>query len=143
MYFLIRISNSKSSHRVDKSPWKCDRGKTHELGGVLRLYCNAHQTQNKCLISVITLESAHECLLLVGSLEATVTELGAGVDELELDGLFTLAADVWDAWLAESKDTLADTDGGTLNDEEVVLDDTIVWEATHWVDALDSWVSST
>ena len=36
-------------------------------------------------VRLLLLEHAHELGLLVGSLEATVAELGRGVDELEVD----------------------------------------------------------
>jgi hypothetical protein len=103
-------------------------------------YCIFHLDEQNLSLSIL-LESAHECLLLVGSLEATMAKLAAGIDELEVNLLGTTAASVWHAWLAESEHTLANTNGGALEDDEVLLDDTVVWESTHGVDGLDSWIS--
>ena len=61
----------------------------------------------------------------------TYTELRRGVDELELDLLEIPTGGVHHERLAEGNDTLLGTGHGSLQDEEVVFDDTVVGEATH------------
>ena len=60
-----------------------------------------------------------------------MTELGRGVDPLELDLLEGAAGGVDEHGLAEGHDTLLDTRDGTLEKNEVVLDLTVADEATH------------
>ena len=69
-------------------------------------------------------------------LESSVTELGCGVDELEVDLLEGLAAGAWVHRLSESQYTLMNTDGAALEHKVVVLDKTVVGESTKRVDAL-------
>jgi hypothetical protein len=70
-------------------------------------------------------------VLLGWGLVGTVTELGGGIDPLELNLLEGSAGGVDEHGLAESHDTLLNTWDGTLNDDEVVLDLTVSDEATH------------
>lgn len=81
----------------------------------------------------VLLERTQESALLGRSLVSTVTELGRGVDPLEVDLLGGLAADLRVEGLAESHDTLLNTGNGTLDNDEVVLDLTIADEATETV----------
>lgn len=62
-----------------------------------------------------------------------MTELGGGIDPLELDLLGGPAAGLGVQGLAEGHDTLLNTGDGTLKENEVVLDLTVVNEATHAV----------
>ena len=66
----------------------------------------------------------------------TYTELRGGVDELELDLLEVTTACVNHERLAEGDNTLLGSGDGTLEHEVVVLDDTVVGEATHGSNAL-------
>ena len=59
-----------------------------------------------------------------------MTEGRGGRDPLERDLLEGLAGGVVDEGLAEGDDTLLDTGAGSLDDDEVVLDDTVADEAT-------------
>ena len=79
----------------------------------------------------ILLENTLVLPLLRRCLVSTVTELGRGVDPLELDLLQRSPAGVYEHGLAESHDPLLDTRAGTLEDNEVVLDLTVADEATH------------
>lgn len=79
----------------------------------------------------VLLEGTLDLLLLGRGLVSTVTELGRGVDPLELDLLEGAAGGVDEHGLAESHDTLLDTRDGTLEENEVVLDLTVADEATH------------
>jgi len=65
-----------------------------------------------------------------------VAELRGGVDELELDLLQIATGGVDHERLAESDDTLLGSGDRSLEDEEIVLDDTVMGEATHGRDGL-------
>jgi len=65
-----------------------------------------------------------------------VTELGGGIDALEVDLLQVLSLVVNQEWLSEEDWSLSDAHARTLDHDKVVLDVTVVWEATNWVDAL-------
>jgi len=79
----------------------------------------------------VLLESTLVLLLLRGRLESTVSELGRGVDPLELDLLQSLARGVDEHGLAESHDSLLNTRNGALDHDEVILDLTVTDEATQ------------
>lgn len=79
-----------------------------------------------------------ERILLGLGLEATVAELGRGIDKLELDLLESRALDLRDESLAESKDTLDSTKSSTLDHDEVLVDLTILRETTERGDVLVS-----
>jgi hypothetical protein len=82
------------------------------------------------------LEWAHELSLLLDGLESTVTELGGGIDALEVDLLQVLSLVVNQEWLSEEDWSLSHAHARSLDHDEVVLDLTVVWEATNGVDAL-------
>jgi len=60
-----------------------------------------------------------------------VTELGGGIDPLELDLLGSAAVGLGVQSLAQGHDALLDTGNGALEQEEIVLDLTVVDEATQ------------
>lgn len=60
-----------------------------------------------------------------------MTELGGGIDPLELDLLGGPAGSLGVQSLAQSHNTLLDTGDGALDHDEVVLDLTVVDETTH------------
>jgi hypothetical protein len=66
----------------------------------------------------------------------TYTELGRSIDEFELDLLEVPARGVNHERLADGDHTLLGTRDGALEHEIVVLDDTVVREATHRGDRL-------
>lgn len=74
--------------------------------------------------------------LLGGGLEATVTELGGSIDELEGDLLGGVAAGLRNESLAQSDDALLGTDDAALDHDVVVVDNTVVGEATERSDSL-------
>lgn len=78
----------------------------------------------------VLLEGTLELLLLGRGLESTVTELGRGIDPLEVDLLKSAARGVDEHGLAERHDTLLDTGDGALDHDEVVLDLTVADETT-------------
>jgi hypothetical protein len=69
--------------------------------------------------------------LLRWCLVSTVSELGRGVDPLELNLLERPPAGVGEHGLAQSHDALLDTRAVTLEQNEVVLNLTVADEATH------------
>lgn len=60
-----------------------------------------------------------------------MTELGRGVDPFEVDLLEGLAGGVCVEGLAEGDDSLLDTGDGALEQDEVVLDLTVVDESAE------------
>lgn len=60
-----------------------------------------------------------------------MAELGGGVNELELHLLQIPTRGVDHEGFAEGDNTLLGSGDGALDDEEVILDDTVVGEATH------------
>ena len=86
--------------------------------------------------SRLLLECAQERRLLLDGLERAVTELARGVDELERNLLEIPAAGVDHEGLAEGDDALLGSGDRALEDNEVVLDDTVVGEATERGDDL-------
>jgi hypothetical protein len=87
-------------------------------------------------VAGLVLGGTHKLALLLEGLEATMAELGGGIDELELNLLGGDTAGLNEEGLTESDDTSLDTGNGTLDHDEVVLDQTEVSEATNGVDVL-------
>ena len=69
-------------------------------------------------------------------LEATVTHLGGGVDELEVDVLQSGTGSLFQQGLAEGDGALLGANNTTLDQNEIVLDKTVVNKATNGVDRL-------
>jgi hypothetical protein len=84
----------------------------------------------------VLLERSHERVLVLGGLEATVTELGAGVDELQLDVLQSLTLGVDQQRLSEGENPLLGSNAASLDHDEILLDLSVVREASHGVDGL-------
>jgi len=84
----------------------------------------------------LLLEGTHESLLFGGGLETTVTELGRGIDELELNLLESRTLGVGDEGLADGDNTLLGTSNTTLDHQEIFIDNTVVGETTHGSDSL-------
>jgi len=85
--------------------------------------------------------AAVELVLFGGGLEATVSHLAGGIDELELDLFGGGSGGVGEDGLSEDEDLLLGADAATLDDDEVVFDDTIVGEASHGGDLLVGQIS--
>ena len=93
-----------------------------------------HQATARTLLSrglEVLLEGTLVLPLLGEGLVSTVTELGGGIDPLELDLLGGSAGGLGVQSLAQSHNTLLDTGNGALDHDEVVLDLTVVDETTH------------
>jgi hypothetical protein len=81
--------------------------------------------------SEVLLEGTEKLLLLCESLVCTVSELGRGVDPFEVDLLERSSAGVDEHGFSDSHDTLLDTWNAALEQQEVVLDLTIAYEAAE------------
>lgn len=84
----------------------------------------------------ILLEGSHEGALVGRCLEATVSKFRAGVDELEVDGFEGRALGVHQERLSQGDDALLGSDAAALDHQEVIVDLSVVGEATHWGDRL-------
>jgi len=84
----------------------------------------------------VLLEWTHEGALFVDGLEATVTLLGGGIDELELDGLESSSGSLLEEGLSEGDGSLLGSADTALDHDEVRLDKTVLNKATNGVDAL-------
>lgn len=82
----------------------------------------------------ILLEWAHECQFVGWCLETTVSHFWGGIDEFQLDLFQCWSFGVSDQWFTQGDDTFAWTNAATLDHDEIVLDFTVVREATHWGD---------
>ena len=78
----------------------------------------------------VLLHWTHEALLLLGSLEATVTKLGRGIDKLQCNLFEGHSLDLLDQRLAQCDWTLGGAHYAALEHEKVLFDDTIMWETT-------------
>merc|ERR550539_1626958 len=90
------------------------------------------------LLLAVLLEGTHEGSLVLGSLEPSMSELGAGVDELEADLLQGPLLGVGQERLPQGKGALLGSNAATLDHDEVLLDLSIMGESSHWVDRLVS-----
>ena len=101
-------------------------------------FITLYHPRNPSLSLEILLEASHKGTLFLGSLEATMSKLAGRIDELELDLLEGSAAGVLKKSLAEDDGTLLGTRNASLDHQKVLLDLTIVREATHGVNGLGS-----
>jgi len=85
---------------------------------------------------LLLLEGAHVLSLLLERLESTVSHLGGGIDALQVDLLEILSLVVHQEGLSEEDGALSHTHAAALDHDEVVLDLTVVGEATDGVDGL-------
>lgn len=88
------------------------------------------------LLESVLLERTHKGQLVGGGLEATMSHLGRGVNELEVDLLQRRPAGVDEQGLAQSEDALLAANAAALQHQEVVVDLTIMGETTHGGDGL-------
>jgi len=85
-------------------------------------------------------EWTEEFVLLVDSLELTVTDLGRGIDELEID-LMGMPRGSWlQERLSEGDLSLSWAHNTTLDDDEVLVNETVMRESTQWGNVLLIWV---
>ena len=81
-------------------------------------------------------KGSENLVLLLGSLETTVTDLGGGIDELDLDLLGHPVTGAGEDRLTEDHSSLLGTHNLTSNEEVVLGNLTVVGETTHGGDVL-------
>ena len=91
-------------------------------------------------LSSLGSERSKDLVLLVGGLEATVADLGGRVDEFDIDLLGLPRLDSGEDGLSEGHGSLLGADDTTLDENEVLVDLTVVGEATERGDVLDDGV---
>jgi len=113
----------------------------HWFKGMRRNYFPQHTPQrdnpNRIALNsdlAVLFEWAHEGALFGLGLEATVTELGGGIDELEFDGFHGSSGRLLQEGLSEGDGSLLGATDATLDHDEIVLDQTVMDKATNWVD---------
>jgi len=82
----------------------------------------------------ILLERTHEGFLFFEGLEATVTHLGSGIDELEFDRFQSSSGSLVKEGFSEGDSSLFGSADTSLDHDEIVLDKTVMDETTNWVD---------
>lgn len=86
-------------------------------------------------------EGSEELVLLLEGLELTVTDLGRGIDELNLDLLGSTVLGLGEVALSEDDGSLASSNDSTLHHNEVLVDLTVVGETTKRSDVLLNGIS--
>jgi hypothetical protein len=86
-------------------------------------------------------EGSEELVLLLEGLELTVTDLGRGIDELNLDLLGSAVLGLGEVALSEDDGSLASSNDSTLHHNEVLVDLTVVGETTKRSDVLLNGIS--
>jgi hypothetical protein len=95
---------------------------------------------NDCLVvdtdgsELLLLEWSHELPLLFDGLKSTVSEFGGGIDGFEVDLFQIFPLVVNEKWFSEENWSLSDSHAGTFDHQEIVLDLTVMREATNWID---------
>jgi hypothetical protein len=89
-----------------------------------------------CSLLLLGSEGAKPLVLLLEGLEATVSNLGGSINELNLDVLGHPSAGSGEDRLAHNEGTLADAHDATLDEEVVLVDLTVVGETTERSDVL-------
>jgi len=91
-------------------------------------------------VEYLLLHGSHESVLLLLCLEASVTELGRSVDELERDLLQGRSASLREERLSEGEAALLGTNDAALDHNEVLIHNTIVRETSQRGDGLLSQI---
>lgn len=89
---------------------------------------------------ILRLFSSVESILFGSSLEFTMTHLRGCIDEFKLDIFEQLSLGDSMKCLSQDQWSLLVTNTVTLDHDEVISDNTIVWESTHWGNLLLSQV---
>jgi len=82
-----------------------------------------------------------EGVLLFGGLEATMSQFGRSIDELEVDRLQILARGLHKHRFSKQKESLSGTNAASLDDDKIVLDCTVMRESSQRCDVLFSDIS--
>jgi len=93
-----------------------------------------------CLLLLGSKRSKELGLLVVG-LESSVSELGGGIDELDVDSLEVLPGGLHHHRLAKDKRTLLNSNGSSLEHDPILVDLSVMGESSHGGDVLLSKIS--
>jgi hypothetical protein len=89
----------------------------------------------------LNLKGSHELLLLGEGLESSVSVLGRGVDEFDIEFLGHPGLGGGEDGLSEDERSLASTNDSTLDEDEIFIDNTVVRESTDRGDVLLNGIS--
>merc|ERR1711966_101932 len=143
LFIRIRPGGNAAHHTSAQNRKTENRSKNQQPGTTRRESATPwHPTaeHTRCLLGSssgdVLLAHAHELRLLVCGLEATVPELGRGVDELEGDVLEGSPGSLRQEGLAGGDNPLLGAHAAALDHHEVLHHGTVVGEATHRGDGL-------
>lgn len=122
-----KTSTTQGLHRKKRGRWSTTTSKEEE---------SLRAGSSSAASSEAGLDGAKELLSLVSGLETTMSNLGGGIDELELDLLEGVSGDLGSEGLSEDNDSLSGSEDGSLEHDEVLLDGSVSSEATHGGDGL-------
>lgn len=91
---------------------------------------------------LVLLEWSHKVLFLFDSLEATMTNLGGGIDEFELDLFQIFSLVVSKKRFSDDNWTLSNTHARTFDDQEIVLNFTVMRKSTERINRFISDIGS-
>jgi len=94
-----------------------------------------------CLLNLGSL-GTEELASFFSSLESTVTDLGGSIDELKVDLFKSSSADLRNQALSNNKGSLLGSNAATLDENIILLDDTVVRETTQRSDGFFSQIVS-
>jgi len=80
------------------------------------------------------LEWSHKLSFFFDGLESTVTELGGGIDGFEIDFLQIFSFVVGQQRFPQNNWSLSDSHTTSLDHDEIVLDFTVMWKTSDWID---------
>jgi len=85
---------------------------------------------------------SEELASFFSGLEFTVTHLGGGIDEFKVDLFKSSSTNLGNQTLSQDEGSLLGTNTAALDDDEVLLDNTVMGETTQGSDGLFSQISS-
>lgn len=91
---------------------------------------------NSLGFSLLGGKRSHELILLFEGLEFTVTDLGGGIDELDVHSLGGGGLSLLEEGLSNGDKSLSWSHNGTLDEHEIFVDNTVVRESTDWGNVL-------
>ena len=94
-----------------------------------------------CSFLLLGGEWTEEFVFLFWGLEFTVTDLGGGIDKFNLELEVSERRGLWEKSLSDGDLSLSWSADSTLDEEEIFVDDTVMWESTDWGDVLGVSVS--
>jgi len=84
---------------------------------------------------------SEELIFLLWGLEFTVTNLGRGIDEFDLELEVGERTGLWEKSLSDGDLSLSWSADTTLDEEEIFVDNTVMWESTDWGNVLGVSIS--